>query len=132
MAGFDALPHLAARCDWLVLACPLTERTRGLVDHHLLAALPRGAGLVNVSRGEVVVEADLIAALQSGHLGSAFLDVFEHEPLDIASPLWQLPHVLLTPHSAGHSAGNHQRVVVLFLDNLSRWCAGGSLVNRVA
>ena len=131
MAGFDALPVLAARCDWLVLACPLTERTRGLVDHRLLATLPRGAGLVNVSRGEVVVETDLIAALEAEHLGSAFLDVFEHEPLDVSSPLWQLPHVLLTPHSAGHADGNHLRVVALFLDNLRRWCAAEALVNRV-
>jgi phosphoglycerate dehydrogenase-like enzyme len=131
MAVFDALPSLAARCDWLVLACPLTERTQGLVDRRLIAALPKGAGIVNVSRGEVVVESDLIAALQSGHLGSAFLDVFEHEPLDSASPLWHLPHVLLTPHSAGHADGNHKRVVKLFLDNLRRWRDGDVRANRV-
>jgi phosphoglycerate dehydrogenase-like enzyme len=115
--------------DWLLLACPLTERTRHLVDARALAALPAGAQLINVSRGAVVVEADLIAALRSGHLGGAFLDVYEHEPLPTASPLWDLPNVIATPHTAGHFSGHEQRVAALFLDNLARWCAGQALVN---
>jgi phosphoglycerate dehydrogenase-like enzyme len=77
------------------------------------------------------VEQALIAALQSGQLGSAFLDVFEHEPLAADSPLWDLPNVIVTPHSAGHSDGNYQRVIDLFLDNLRRWCAGEPLVNAI-
>jgi phosphoglycerate dehydrogenase-like enzyme len=76
---------------------------------------------VNVSRGEVVVESDLIEALQNGNLGSAFLDVFEHEPLAQTSPLWRLPNVIVTPHSAGFSAGNEARVSQMFLDNLDSW-----------
>jgi phosphoglycerate dehydrogenase-like enzyme len=86
-----------------------------------LALLPNGAGLVNVARGEVVVEKDLIEALQTGNLGSAYLDVFEHEPLSPSSALWSLPNVILTPHSAGFSSGNEARVSQMFLDNLATW-----------
>ena len=128
--GYDDLASVLPRADWLVLACPLTERTRGLIDAAALARLPAGAHLVNVSRGEVVVQADLIAALRSGVLAGAYLDVFEHEPLDRESPLWSLANVLVTPHSAGHSDGNEARVAALFLDNLARWCRGDSLINR--
>lgn len=127
--GLGDLPAVLPRADWLLLACPLTPQTRGLIDAHALTALPRGASLVNVARGEVVVEADLIAALRSGHLGGAFLDVYEHEPLPVASPLWDLPNVIAMPHSAGHSDGNAARVAALFLDNLGRWCAGQALHN---
>lgn len=125
--GFEDFQAVLPRADWLLLACPLTDQTRRLVDARALAALPAGAGLINVARGEVVVEADLIAALQSGRLGGAFLDVFEHEPLAADSPLWDLPQVIATPHSAGHSDGNEARVAAMFLDNLRRWCAGEAL-----
>lgn len=131
MVSFEDFLRVLARADWLLLACPLTAQTRGLVDARALAALPAGAGLINVARGEVVVESDLVAALQSGHLGGAFLDVFEHEPLPPASPLWDLPQVMATPHSAGHSDGNEARVAAMFLDNLRRWCAGETLLNIV-
>jgi phosphoglycerate dehydrogenase-like enzyme len=83
--------------------------------------MPRGSGLVNVARGEVVVEKDLIKALETGILGSAFLDVFEHEPLPEESPLWHLSNVIVTPHSAGFSAGNEARVSQMFLNNLKEW-----------
>src|SRR5439155_17616279 len=85
--------------DWLVLACPLTARTHGMVDAYALRLLPAGAQLVNVSRGEIVDEAALIEALRSGRLAGAFLDVFAHEPLTPESPLWTLPNVIATPHS---------------------------------
>lgn len=131
MVTFETLPQVLPRADWLLLACPLTDKTRQLVDARALAALPKGAGLINVARGEVVVEADLIEALRAGQLGGAFLDVFEHEPLGADSPLWDLPHVIVTPHSAGHSDGNYQRVIGMFLDNLRRWCAGAPLCNAI-
>jgi phosphoglycerate dehydrogenase-like enzyme len=131
MVTFDDFTQVLPRADWLLLACPLTDKTRGLVDARALAALPHGAGLINVARGEVVVEPDAIAALQSGQLGSAFLDVFELEPLAGDSPLWDMPNVIVTPHSAGHSDGNAQRVTSMFLDNLRRWCAGEPLLNGV-
>jgi phosphoglycerate dehydrogenase-like enzyme len=132
MVGLTQLGTVLPRADWLVLACPLTAQTRGLVDGRLLALLPPGACLVNVARGEVVVEADLIAALQCGQLDGAYLDVFEHEPLDAASPLWALPQVIVTPHSAGHSDGNHRRVCELFLANLARWQAGQPLQHVIS
>ena len=127
--GFDEMTTVLPHADWLLLACPLTTQTRGLVNTHTLALLPRGASLVNVARGEVVVETDLVEALTSGKLGGAFLDVYEHEPLPAASPLWDLPNVIATPHSAGHSDGTGARVAAMFLDNLGRWCAGQALHN---
>jgi phosphoglycerate dehydrogenase-like enzyme len=113
--------------DWLVLACPLTAQTQGMVDAEALRRLPAGAQLVNVSRGEIVDEAALIEALRSGRLAGAFLDVFAHEPLAPDSPLWTLPNVIATPHSAGLSDGNAARVRRMFLDNLRRWLAGEPL-----
>lgn len=127
---YGELPAVLPRAQWLLLACPLSESTRRLVDAAALAALPAGAMLVNVARGEVVDEAALIAALQSGQLGGAFLDVFEHEPLPAASALWTLPSVMVTPHSAGQSAGNAARVAAFFTQNLGRWLRGEPLVNR--
>ena len=119
--AFENLAQVLPRADWLVLACPLSERTRGLVDAAALASLPAGARLVNVARGECVDEAALISALQQGRLAGAFLDVFAHEPLAADSPLWTLPEVIVTPHSAGFSDGNAARVARMFLDNLADW-----------
>lgn len=118
--------------DWLVLACPLTATTRGIVNQAVLRSLPSGAHLVNVARGEVVVEEDLLEALRSGHLGGAFLDVFSREPLPPESELWAMPHVMITPHGAGHSDGNEARVADLFVANLQRWVRGQPLHNTVA
>ncbi|WP_298930759.1 D-2-hydroxyacid dehydrogenase [uncultured Ramlibacter sp.] len=129
--AYEDLAQALPRTDWLVLACPLSARTRGLVDAAALAALAPGARLVNVARGEVVVEADLVAALQEGSLAGAFLDVFAHEPLPAASPLWMLDNVIVTPHAAGHSDANAQRVAAMFLDNLARWRDCVPLANRI-
>ncbi len=123
MVSFKEFATVLPQADWLLLACPLTDQTRHLVDAKALALMPRGAGLINVARGEVVVEQDVIDALRSGQLGSAYLDVFEHEPLSLESPLWTMDQVIITPHTAGHSDGNAQRVVVMFLENLRRWVA---------
>jgi phosphoglycerate dehydrogenase-like enzyme len=127
-----ALPGLLARCDWLIIACPLTSETRGLIDAAALARLPRGARLINIARGEIVYEKALIAALKSGQLAGAYLDAFETEPLPPESPLWDMPNVLVTPHNSAAAAGNDQRVLEIFLDNLGRWHRGGPLVNEVA
>lgn len=128
---FDDLQTVLPDTDWLILACPLTDRTRGLVDAAALGRLPAGARIVNVARGEVVDEPALIDALQAGRLGGAYLDVFAHEPLATTSPLWTLPNVIATPHSAGFSDGNAARVVDIFLDNLRRLMAGEALRNKV-
>ncbi|HET9403311.1 MAG TPA: D-2-hydroxyacid dehydrogenase [Burkholderiales bacterium] len=126
-----ALSKLAARCDWLVIACPLTPETRGLIDESCIASLPRGARLINIARGEIVNETALIAALRDGHLAGAYLDVFETEPLPPASPLWDLPNVIVTPHNSAAAAGNDGRVLEIFLDNLVRWRRGEPLQNEV-
>lgn len=104
--------------DWVVLACPLTELTLGLLDAAALDRLPHGAAVINVARGEVIDEPALIERLQSGRLGGAYLDVFAHEPLDRASPLWGLPGVIVSPHSAGHGTGNAARVERIFVAKL--------------
>ena len=126
-----ALPDLLPRCDWLIITCPLTPETRGLVDAGLIARLPRGARIINVARGEIIAEQALIEALRSGHLAGAYRDVFETEPLPAESPLWDLPDVLITPHNSAVAAGNDERVLAIFLDNLVRWHRGEALVNEV-
>jgi len=127
----ERLDNALAHADWLVIACPLTVETRGLIDAQRLARLPKGARIVNIARGEIVDEPALIAALQSGHLGGAYLDVFAEEPLPASSPLWDLPNVLVTPHNSAAAAGNDQRVYEIFLGNLGRWLRGEPLVNEV-
>lgn len=129
--AFDDMDQALPRCDWLILACPLTSVTRKLIDARRLALLPDGAHLINVSRGEVLVEADLIAAMEQRKLAGAYLDVFEQEPLHAASPLWDLPNVIVSPHSAGHSSGNAAAVERIWLDNLARWNQGEPLKNEV-
>jgi len=129
--SYENIGQVLPRADWLVLACPLSERTRGLIDAEALARLPAGAHLVNVARGEVVDEAALIDALRRGALAGAYLDVFAQEPLPPASPLWELPGVIVTPHAAGHSDGNESRVAAIFLDNLRRWTRGEPLMNQM-
>ena len=121
----DALPQ----ADWLVLTCPLTDDARDLIDARRLALLPPGAHLVNVARGEVVVEPDLVAALRERRPAGAFLDVYAHEPLPAASPLWELGNVLLSPHTAGHTSGHYAAVAEIFLDNLARWRDGRAMNN---
>lgn len=128
----QALAELLPRCDWLIIACPLTPETRGLVDARLLALLHQGARVINVSRGEIVQEEALIAALKSGRIAGAYLDVFETEPLPPDSPLWDLPNVLISPHNSAAAAGNDERTLAIFLENLSRWHRGEPLVNEVS
>jgi phosphoglycerate dehydrogenase-like enzyme len=126
---FGRLDEALPLADWLILACPLTEQTRGLFDAARLARLPAGAFVVNVARGEVAVEADLAAALASGALGGAFLDVFETEPLAPQSPLWGMHNVMISPHTAGHTSGHYAAVGEIFLDNLARWRGGQAMRN---
>ena len=123
--------ELLSKCDWLVIACPLSEQTRSLVDAALLAKLPPTARLINIARGEIVDERALVSALESGRLAGAYLDVFAQEPLPQDSPLWTMPNVLVTPHNSSASKGNEARVNAIFLDNLKRWHRNEPLVNEV-
>src|SRR5262245_13222219 len=126
-----ALADLLPRCDWVVLACPLTPETERLMNATTLARLPRGARLINVARGGVVDQPALIEALQSGQLAGAYLDVFEQEPLPGDSPLWALPNVIVSPHNASSSSGNNDRAALIFLANLVKWARGEALTNEV-
>ncbi len=115
--------------DAIVLACPLTERTRQLIGARELALLRPGSVLVNISRGPVVDEEALVSALADGHLAGACLDVFTAEPLGADSPLWDLPNVIISPHSASTVVAENALLTDLFIDNLGRWLAGAPLRN---
>jgi phosphoglycerate dehydrogenase-like enzyme len=125
------LPELLRTADVVVLAAPLTAETRGLIGARELAMMKRDAVLVNVARGKLVREPDLAAALTAGTIGGAALDVFEHEPLDPASPLWGLPNVIITAHTAGYFAEYWTVAVDLFAENLRRHDRGEPLLNVV-
>lgn len=130
MHTLSELPKLLPRCDWVLLACPLTQETRYIINTQTLALMKKGAGLINVARGGVADEAAVIAALKSGQLGCAHLDVFETEPLPAESPLWTLPNVILTPHTASASSGNVRRGAEIFFSNLEKWARGELLKNE--
>lgn len=129
--GYAHLRELAREAQWLLIACPLTEATRYLVDASVLNAMPRGSFVVNVGRGGVLDEQALLEALASGQIGGAHLDVFEQEPLAPDSPFWDLPNVSISPHNAGATRQYGDRCVHLFLDNLGRWVRGESLHQEV-
>jgi len=128
-AGADALPEILAGNDILVCMLPQTPHTRGLLDADRLAMLKPGTAFVNVSRGSIVDEQALIAALQSGHIAEATLDVFATEPLPASSPLWDMDNVLITPHLA--SIALPASAAVQIGDNVRRLRAGQPLLSRV-
>jgi glyoxylate/hydroxypyruvate reductase A len=99
--GADGLAEMLPHCQHLICVLPITPATRGLIDAKLLAALPRGASVINLGRGAHLVEEDLLAALDSGHIRGAFLDVFAKEPLPAEHPFWRHPRVVVTPHMGG-------------------------------
>ncbi|MGA7985497.1 MAG: NAD(P)-dependent oxidoreductase, partial [Burkholderiales bacterium] len=117
-AGPDGLDAMLAKCGALVCLLPLTPETRGILDARSLALLPRGACVINVARGAHLVEADLIAALDAGHLAHAYLDVFETEPLPASHPFWSHPGVSLTPHVAALT--DPRTALPLVIRNLER------------
>jgi D-3-phosphoglycerate dehydrogenase len=126
-----AVDEILPRIDILILAAPLTPVTRGMIDARRLALLPQGAIVVNVARGPLVVTDDLVAALESGHLGGAALDVTEPEPLPPSHRLWDLPNVVITPHVGGQSATRADDITNFFCENLRRYVASGPLINLV-
>jgi len=128
--ALSRLPELLPLVDYLVLALPLVEETRGMVDAAALARMRPSARLVNVGRGELVDETALVDALSGRRLAGAALDVFATEPLPAESPLWSLPNVLVTPHVAGSDPRNDAGVADVFLDNLARFERGETLRNR--
>lgn len=129
--GPDNWRALLPECDYVVVAAPLTPGTHHLIDAAALAAMRPTAALINVARGDLVDEAALIAALQAGALGGAALDVFAQEPLPAASPLWDLPNVIITPHMAGNTPAYNARALTLFAENVRRYLAAEPLLNAV-
>jgi phosphoglycerate dehydrogenase-like enzyme len=127
----DRLHEALAEADYVVLAAPLTDRTRGMIDAAALERMRPGARLINVGRGPLVVEDDLVGALRAGRIAGAALDVFETEPLPPESPLWDLPNVIVSPHMSGDVVGWKAELVALFADNLERRIAGRPLLNVV-
>jgi len=128
-AGADALPDFLAQVDILVCLLPLTDQTRGILNADLFACLPRGAGLVHVGRGPHLVESDFLAALDSGALSGAVLDVTDPEPLAAGHPFWSHPRILLTPHNA--SMTTPDTAVDFVLDVIARHRRGEELPGRV-
>jgi phosphoglycerate dehydrogenase-like enzyme len=129
--GSESLPALLAGADWVVCAAPLTEQTTGLFDAGLFARMKPGARFINIGRGPHVVEPDLVAALRSGRLAGAALDVFAEEPLPESSPLWDVPGLLISPHMSGDTVGWRNDLAEQFQDNFDLWHAGKPLRNVV-
>lgn len=129
--GTDQLAALAARSDVLVLAAPHTRDTRGVVNAAVLRALPRGACVINVSRGELLDETALRAALDDGHVAACALDVFQREPLPADAAWWDHPRVLVFPHASGVSDRFWVRETALLVDNIRRYRDGRRLKNVV-
>ena len=125
----DRIVDVLSQADVLVLALPLNDTTRGMIDAAMLAQMKPGALLVNVARGPLVVEADLVAALESKRLAGAVMDVTAEEPLPATSRLWDLPGVIITPHVGGQSSWRIDNMTHLFCRNLKRRQLGLSLVN---
>jgi phosphoglycerate dehydrogenase-like enzyme len=127
----EELTAALGRADVAVVATPHTRDTRGLIGSREFAAMKPDGILVNVSRGRLVDEAALVTALETGRIGGAALDVFEHEPLSVESPLWDLPNVLITPHTSGFRRDHWDAATSLFAENLRRFEAGHPLLNVV-
>jgi phosphoglycerate dehydrogenase-like enzyme len=129
--GMDRLPDLLAQSDVVVIAAPLTAESYHLLDAAALARMKRDAYLIVVSRGGIVDEDALAAALREGRLAGAGLDVTEIEPLAPESPLWDAPNIVISPHTAGDSSEKERRCVEILIENLRRYARGETLVNLV-
>lgn len=125
------LPELLAKSDVLLLSAALTPETRLFLGRDALRHIKHGAFLINVGRGRLLDDEAVIEALRDGRLGGAALDVFTREPLDPASPYWDLPNVIVTPHMSGAMEDYWTPLVALFADNLRRFEAGEPLINVV-
>lgn len=130
VVALTELPRFLAKADALVIALPLTEETRGLVDGEMLSKLPDGALVVNVARGAVMSTTAAIAEARSGRLNFA-LDVIDPEPLPVDNPLWRLSNVIITPHIGGNTDAFPIRGRRLVREQLQSWVMGAPLINVV-
>jgi phosphoglycerate dehydrogenase-like enzyme len=129
--GPNGLHELLAESDVVVLAAPLTAETDGMIDETALAAMKPDAWLINVARGRLIDDGALFRALREGQIGGAALDAYREEPLGPTSPFWDVPNLILTPHTAWSSSRVLDRSIDLFCDNLRRFRAGEPLRNVV-
>lgn len=127
----EATRSMVSECDYVVITLPLTSKTHHFVDETVLEAMKPNCYLVNVGRGAIIREADLIKALQRGWIAGAGLDVFETEPLPQDSPLWSMENVIISPHVSGFTPYYDDRVTDLFAKNLRLYLDGQSLLNVV-
>jgi phosphoglycerate dehydrogenase-like enzyme len=127
----DETLDLARQADVVINTAPLTDATRGLFDARFFDAMKPNAYFVSIGRGASTVTEDLIAALESGRLAGAGLDVTDPEPLPEGHPLWTAPRVLITPHTAGRSDKGRERLFLLIRENLRRYAAGEPLYSVV-
>jgi D-2-hydroxyacid dehydrogenase (NADP+) len=129
--GPERLPDLLGNADVIVLSMPHTPDTREIIGRRELDTVKRGALLINIARGKLVDDAAVVDALRDCRLGGAALDVFTREPLEATSPYWDLPNVIVTPHTAGAMADYWTPLVELFSENLRRFESGQELLNVV-
>ena len=128
----EEITQAVADLDYLVVLTPLSERTKGIINAEVFNALPARAVLVNLARGGVVNENDLLNALQAGGIKGAAMDVFEQEPLPADSPFWTQPNVLITPHSAGFHSGYGEQAYQAIANNIQQYIEGGAAaLNKV-
>jgi phosphoglycerate dehydrogenase-like enzyme len=127
----ERLRDVLGEADFVTVCLPLTAATRGLLDGAAFRAIKPGAVLVDVSRGGILRQSDLIEALKSSRLRGAVLDVFEKEPLPADNPLWEMENVIITPHCSSVYDGWDRRAMEMFCDNLDRWRRGAALENVV-
>jgi len=130
VVGEQELLGVLPQADFVALTCPLTPRTENLIDARAFAAMKPSAYLINVARGKVVNEPALIEALDRNLIAGAALDCVGDEPLPAASPLWSLPDVLITPHTAGETRRYEDNVIDLLLENLERLWRGEAAKNQ--
>jgi phosphoglycerate dehydrogenase-like enzyme len=131
VGGPEMLPELLGESDFIVLAAPLTPETENMINADTLAMVKAGSWLINVARGRLIDERALLRALRDGPLGGAVLDTFREEPLPALSSFYELPNVIVTPHTAWSSGRVLDRSVDLFCDNLRRFATGEPLLNVV-
>ena len=131
IVGVYQLGELVGQADYVLVAAPLTPASRGTLGRNVIAAMRPDAWLINVGRGDIFDEHDLIKALREQRFAGAVLDVAWREPLEASSPLWTMPNVIVTPHVAGLSATTWDALTELFVQNLRRYVAGEPLLNPV-
>lgn len=126
------LPELLGRADYVALCCPLTDETRGIIDDAAFKAMKPSAYLINVARGRCVDELALLKAMTGNRIAGAAIDHFWDEPLEATSPFWDLPNVLITPHTGGETQKYEANVIGFLMENLTRtWSGRDELVNRI-